>query len=191
MKKVEREKKWIGGLIAGLLSLAGGITSSVMSKKNTDSQIAEYEKQRDATNKYNNNISSANVLNGMQNLYNNDYLSNGYYNRFSNATNTNVDNQSSLRCGGKRKTKRKKSNFGSFMANNGNGIISSIPGLITTVSGAINNNRLNKAMSELNDAKMDNNTKYTFSGYTGDNYSDKRFNDRFYTYKCGGRKKRK
>lgn len=191
MKKVEREKKWIGGLIAGLLSLAGGVTSAVMSKKNTDSQIEEYKKQIDATNKYNNNIASANVLSGMQNLYSNDYLSNGYYNRFSNVNNINSTNQSTLKCGGKKRIKRKKSGFGSFMTDYGNGIISSVPGLITTVSGAINNNRLNKAMSELNDARTNNNTEYTFSGYTEDTYSGKRFNDRFYTYKCGGRKKRK
>ena len=186
--KQKRDEKFIGGLIAGIGSLLGGILSNVATNRATNENIKLAEQQLSESRKLKNEARSAETMSGIQNLYNNEDSLNNYYNRFSNASANNLNTSSSLRCGGIKKKKRcggKKADFGTFMKENSENIMSTVGGLLNGISSiqqAAGQAKVNNIMAKAN---AYNPTSYSFSGYSGDTYKD-----RFSSFRCGGKKRK-
>lgn len=203
MRRQVRQKKWIGGLLMGLLSLAGGALSYFGNKKSNETQI-DLAKQQAAQEKLNANQQATNQkLQQLNSSFNNtDYL-NSYYDRFNNNVNGNSINTSySLRCGGKKKVKRcggrskaELGKFASFMKTNGDtvgNIAGSLGNLIFSGLSMENNIKTSKELNNIyRDLANYKPNTFTYQGYTGDTYRNDNngFRDRFQTLKCGGKRK--
>lgn len=212
MRRQVRQKKWIGGLIMGALSLGGTLLNYFGNKKSNQQQIDLAQQQANEQKKLANEQATANRLQQLNQSFNNtDYL-NSYYDRFSNKYMTNPtqqNNQSngintaySLRCGGKKKVKRcggrnkaKGGKFVRFVKNNSDTIGSGIGQIGNIVLGGLSmaNNlktskRLNQIYTDVYNSKPE---EFSIQGYTGNTYRKNRdgFQDRFSMLKCGGKKK--
>ena len=198
MKQKKRNKAFLGAVL-GIASVLGSVLSSSLKASAQQKQaraqanaIREQNRQnRIAANQEN----TSNLMNNINQMYNNqDYL-NSYYDRF-NTTGNQMNTQSSLRCGGKKKVKRcggKKAELGltqpltfSQKLDNFNDVggFSAIGNL---ASGLIS------GIGSINAANIANSVKpeyyrpssYSFSGYSGDIYKD-----RFTSFRCGGKKRK-
>lgn len=212
MRRQVRQKKWIGGLIMGALSLGGALLNYFGNKKSNQQQIDLAQQQANEQKKVANEQATANRLQQLNQSFNNtDYL-NSYYDRFSNKymsnpTQQNVQNNGintaySLRCGGKKKVKRcggrskaELGKFTSFIKTNGSDIGSGIGQLgnlvfsgLSMVDNLKTNKKLNQIYTDVYNSKPE---EFSIQGYTGDTYRKNRdgFQDRFSMLKCGGKKK--
>ena len=198
MKQKKREKAFLGAIL-GIVSVLGSVLSSSLSASAQQKQaraqanaIREQNRQnRIAANQEN----TSNLMNNINQMYNNqDYL-NSYYDRF-NTTGNQMNTQSSLRCGGKKKVKRcrgkkaelgtnKSLTFGQKLNNfNDAGGFSAIGNLASgLISGIGSINAANIANSVKPEYYRP--TTYNFSGYSGDTYKD-----RFASFRCGGKKRK-
>lgn len=198
MKQKKRDKAFLGAVL-GIASVLGSVLSSSLNARAQQKQaqaqanaIREQNRQnRIAANQQN----TSNLMNNINQMYNNqDYL-NSYYDRF-NTTGNQMNTQSSLRCGGKKKVKRcggKKATMGTTQPLtfgqkldkfNDVGGFSTIGNFVSGLISGIGN--INAA-NIVNSVKPEyyRPTSYNFSGYSGDTYKD-----RFSLFKCGGKKRK-
>lgn len=198
MKQKKREKAFLGAIL-GIASVLGSVLSSTLSvsaqQKQANAQ-ANAIREQNRQNRINaNQQNTSNLMNNINQMYNNqDYL-NSYYDRF-NTTRNQMNTQSSLRCGGKKKVKRcggKKAELGTNQPltfgqklNNFNdaGGFSAIGNLASgLISGIGSINATNIANSVKPEYYKP--TQYGISGYSGDTYRD-----RFSSFRCGGKKRK-
>lgn len=198
MKQKKRDKAFLGAVL-GIASVLGSVLSSSL---NASAQQKQARAQANAIKEQNrqnriaaNQENTSNLMNNINQMYNNqDYL-NSYYDRF-NITGNQMNTQSSLRCGGKKKVKRcggKKAElgttqlltFGQKLDNfNDVGGFSAIGNL---TSGLISGIGSINAANIINSVKPEyyKPTTYSFNGYSGDTYKD-----RFSSFRCGGKKRK-
>ena len=196
MKQKKRDKAFLGAII-GIASILG---SALTSSLNARAQQKQAQAQADAIREQNrqnriaaNQQNTSNLMNNINQMYNNqDYL-NSYYDRF-NTTGNQMNTQSSLRCGGKKKVKRcggKKAELGTnqpltfgqklnnFNDAGGFSVIGNFASGLISGIGSINAAKtLAKAQPEYYRP-----TTYNINGYSGDTYRD-----RFASFRCGGKK---
>lgn len=200
----QKRKKAALGAILGIVSVLGSVLASTLSAKAQQKQAKTQVNNINEQNRQNrilaNQENTSNLMNNVNQMYNNqDYL-NSYYDRFNTIGNQ-MNTQSSLKCGGKRKVKRcggkkaimgtnKPLTFGQKLDNfNNAGGFSAIGNLASNIISGIGN--INAA-NILNSAKYENYnpTSYSIQGYNGDTYKNRNnFQDRFLILKCGGKKK--
>lgn len=204
MRRQVRQKKWIGGLIMGALSLGGALLNYFGNKRSNQQQIDLAKQQADEQKKLANQEANYQRLQQFNTLSNNNDYLNSYYDRFSNKTinNSNINTAYSLRCGGNKKVKRcggrskaKLGKFAYFMKTNGSDIGSGIGQLGNLVFSGLSmadnfktNKRLNQIYTDVYNNKPE---EFSIQGYTGNTYRKNRdgFQDRFSILKCGGKKK--
>lgn len=199
----QKRKKAALGAILGIVSVLGSVLANTLSAKAQQKQAKTQVNNINEQNRQNrilaNQENTSNLMNNVNQMYNNqDYL-NSYYDRFNTIGNQ-MNTQSSLKCGGKRKVKRcggkkatmgtnKPLTFGQKLDNfNNAGGFSAISNLASNIISGIGNI---KAANILNSAKYENYnpTSYSIQGYNGDTYNKNNFQDRFSMLKCGGKKK--
>lgn len=200
----QKRKKAALGAILGIVSVLGSVLANTLSAKAQQKQAKAQVNNINEQNRQNrilaNQENTSNLMNNVNQMYNNqDYL-NSYYDRFNTIGNQ-MNTQSSLKCGGKRKVKRcggkkatmgtnKPLTFGQKLDNfNNAGGFSAIGNLASSIISGIGN--INAA-NILNSAKYENYnpTSYSIQGYNGDTYKNRNnFQDRFLMLKCGGKKK--
>ena len=204
MRRQVRQKKWIGGLIMGALSLGGALLNYFGNKRSNQQQIDLAKQQANEQKKLANQEANYQRLQQFNTLSNNNDYLNSYYDRFSNKkiNNSNINTAYSLRCGGKKKVKKcggrskaELGKFASFMKTNGSDIGSGIGQLgnlvlsgLSMVDNLKTNKRLNQIYTDVYNSKPE---EFSIQGYTGDTYRKNRdsFQDRFSMLKCGGKKK--
>lgn len=198
MKQKKRDKAFLGAVL-GIASVLGSVLSSSLNASAQQKQARAQTnaiKEQNRQNRINaNQENTSNLMNSINQMYNNqDYL-NSYYNRF-NTTRNQMNTQSSLRCGGRKKVKRcggkratmgttQPLTFGQKLDNfNDIGGFSAIGNL---ASGLISGIGSINAANIVNSVKPEyyRPTTYSFSGYSGDTYKD-----RFALFKCGGKKRK-
>ena len=86
MRRQVRQKKWIGGLIMGALSLGGALLNYFGNKKSNEQQIDLAKQQADEQKKLANQEANYQRLQQFNTLSNNNDYLNSYYDRFSNKT---------------------------------------------------------------------------------------------------------
>lgn len=200
----QKRKKAALGAILGIVSVLGSVLANTLSAKAQQKQAKNQVNNINEQNRQNrilaNQENTSNLMNNVNQMYNNqDYL-NSYYDRFNTIGNQ-MNTQSSLKYGGKRKVKRcggkkatmgtnKPLTFGQKLDNfNNAGGFSAIGNLASSIISGIGNI---KAANILNSAKYENYnpTSYSIQGYNGDTYKNRNnFQDRFLMLKCGGKKK--
>lgn len=199
MKQKKRDKAFLGAV----LGIASVLSSVLSSSLNANSQQKQARAQANAIKEQNrqnriaaNQQNTSNLMNNINQMYNNqDYL-NSYYDRFNTAGANQMNTQSSLRCGGKKKVKRcggKKAELGTNQPltfrqkldnfNNVGGF-SAIGNLASGLISGIGNIKATEILAE---AKPEyyRPTSYNISGYSGNTYRD-----RFLSFKCGGKKRK-
>lgn len=200
----QKRKKAALGAILGIVSVLGSVLANTLNAKAQQKQAKAQVNNINEQNRQNrilaNQENTSNLMNNVNQMYNNqDYL-NSYYDRFNTIGNQ-MNTQSSLKCGGKRKVKRcgrkkvtmgtnKPLTFGQKLDNfNNAGGFSAIGNLASSIISGIGNI---KAANILNSAKYENYNpiSYSIQGYNGDTYKNRNnFQDRFSMLKCGGKKK--
>ena len=198
MKQKKREKAFLGAVL-GIASVLGSVLSSSLNaraqQKQAQAQVNAIREQNRQNRIAANQQNTSNLMNNINQIYNNqDYLD-SYYDRF-NTTGNQMNTQSSLRCGGKKKVKRcggKKAElgtnqsltFGQKLDNFNNvGGFSAIGNL---ASGLISGIGSIKSAETLAEAKPEyyRPVSYNINGYSGNTYKD-----RFSSFKCGGKKRK-
>lgn len=170
-KNIKRDKAWLGALVSGVLSLAGGIASNKIAANNAEKQIREQERIQ-------------NQANGMQQAANltNTYNTNDYNNLYDRV---------SFAYGGRgRKSSRKKCEMGAGAKDTLDGIISGLFNAGNSVSSAAMQNN-----------KTPINTNYVYNVVKKEVDRNDYMNDlknnsydrlsQYKMYKCGGRSKRR